>query len=85
MSIKFREFENRDIDFVYHCKNDENLSRLIVGEFKPISKSEAIQWVEGCKVLQLIALLSEIGITMMVLLGLRLFALCLNMRLKHLN
>ena len=49
MSIKFREFENRDIDFVYHCKNDENLSRLIVGEFKPISKSEAIQWVEGCK------------------------------------
>lgn len=49
MSIKFREFENRDIDFVYHCKMTKIFLGLIVGEFKPISKSEATNGLKDVK------------------------------------
>ena len=34
-TVAFRDFEERDIDFIYRCKNDENLNSMIVGEFKP--------------------------------------------------
>lgn len=47
-TVSFREFEERDIDFIYKCKNDEELNRLIVGQFKPFSYEDAKKWVHGC-------------------------------------
>jgi len=46
-SIGFRTFEERDVDFVYKCKNDEKLNSMIVGQFRPFSYQEAEQWVRG--------------------------------------
>lgn len=46
-SIGFRAFEERDVDFVYKCKNDEKLNSMIVGQFRPFSYLEAEQWVKG--------------------------------------
>lgn len=47
-AITLRDFEERDIDFIYRCKNDEKLNSMVVGEFRPISYEEAIKWVQGC-------------------------------------
>lgn len=47
-NIKFREFKEKDIDFVHKCKNDENLNKLTVGQFKPFSYNDAVDWVQGC-------------------------------------
>lgn len=47
-TVCFREFEERDIDFIYRCKNDEQLNRLIVGNYHPFTYDEAKKWVEGC-------------------------------------
>lgn len=47
-SVIFRNFEERDVDFIYKCKNDEKLNSMIVGEFKPFSYEDAINWVHGC-------------------------------------
>ena len=44
----FRDFEERDIDFIYECKNNEKLNSMIVGQSKPFSHSEAEKWVHGC-------------------------------------
>ena len=46
--MSFRDFEERDIDFIYKCKNDEKLNSLIVGEWRPFSYEQAKQWVCGC-------------------------------------
>ena len=47
-TVLFRDFEERDIDFVYKCKNDEKLNSLIVGEYHPFTYEEAVEWVHGC-------------------------------------
>lgn len=47
-AVTFRDFEERDIDFVHCCKNDEKLNSMIVGEFRPFSYEEAVKWVHGC-------------------------------------
>lgn len=47
-TVCFREFEERDIDFIYKCKNDEKLNSMIVGQWRPFSYEEAAQWVHGC-------------------------------------
>lgn len=47
-TVAFRDFEERDIDFIYRCKNDEKLNYMIVGEFKPFSYEDAEKWVHGC-------------------------------------
>ncbi len=47
-TVSFRDFEERDIDFIYKCKNDEKLNSMIVGEFHPLSYQEAVKWVHGC-------------------------------------
>lgn len=47
-AVLFRDFEERDVDFIYKCKNDEKLNSLIVGEFKPFSYEDAVKWVHGC-------------------------------------
>lgn len=47
-TVAFRPFEERDIEFVYNCKNNVSLNRLIVGDFKPFSLQDAEKWVHGC-------------------------------------
>jgi len=47
-TVCFRDLEERDVDFVYRCKNDEKLSSMIVGEYHPFSYEEAHNWVQGC-------------------------------------
>lgn len=47
-TVCFRDFEERDIDFIYKCKNDEKLNSMIVGHFKPFSYEDAEKWVHGC-------------------------------------
>lgn len=47
-TVSFRDFEERDIDFIYKCKNDEKLNSMIIGEFHPFSYEEARNWVLGC-------------------------------------
>lgn len=47
-TVIFREFEERDVDFIYRCKNDEELNKLIVGQFHPFTYQEAVDWVHGC-------------------------------------
>ena len=47
-TVTFRDFEERDIDFIYKCKNDEKLNSMIVGQFKPFSYDDAVKWVHGC-------------------------------------
>lgn len=47
-TVIFRDFEERDIDFIYKCKNDEQLNSMIVGHYRPFTYEEATQWVRGC-------------------------------------
>ena len=47
-SVTFRDFDEKDIDFIYKCKNNEKLNSLIVGQFRPFTYDEARRWVEGC-------------------------------------
>jgi len=47
-TVTFRDFEERDIDFIYKCKNDKKLNRLIVGGWHPFTYEEAVKWVHGC-------------------------------------
>lgn len=47
-TVLFRDFEERDIDFIYQCKNDEKLNSLVVGAFHPYTYEEAVKWVHGC-------------------------------------
>ena len=47
-TVAFRDFEERDIDFIYRCKNDEKLNSMIVGDFHPFSYEDAVKWVHGC-------------------------------------
>lgn len=46
--VCFRDFEERDIDFVYKCKNNEKLWEYTVGDFHKFSYEEAVEWVHGC-------------------------------------
>lgn len=47
-TVIFRDFEERDIDFVYRCKNDTELNSMIVGPYHPFTYKEAEDWVHGC-------------------------------------
>lgn len=47
-TVCFRDFEERDIDFIYKCKNDEKLNNMIVGQWHPFTYEEASKWVHGC-------------------------------------
>ena len=47
-TVCFRDFEERDIDFVYRCKNNEKLWEHTVGEFHEFSYAEAVEWVHAC-------------------------------------
>lgn len=47
-TVLFRDFEERDIDFIYRCKNDEKLDEKTTGHFHPFTYDEAAKWVHGC-------------------------------------
>lgn len=47
-TVLFRDFEERDIDFIFRCKNDEELNKMVVGQFHPFTYEEAVNWVQGC-------------------------------------
>ena len=47
-TVLLRDFEERDIDFIHHCKNDAKLNEMIVGKYHPFSYDEAVKWVHGC-------------------------------------
>ena len=47
-TIILRKFEERDVDFIYKCKNDENLNSMIVGSSRAFSYEDAVKWVRGC-------------------------------------
>ena len=47
-TVSFRDFEERDIDFIYKWKNDEQLNSMIVGQYHPFTYEEAVNWVHGC-------------------------------------
>ena len=47
-TVCFRDLEERDIDFIYKCKNDEKLNSMIVGQWHPFTYEEAAKWVHGC-------------------------------------
>lgn len=47
-TVLFRKFEERDIDFIYKCKNDEIINKMTVGRWHPFTYEEASQWVKNC-------------------------------------
>lgn len=47
-TVTFRDFEERDIEFIYKCKNDAELNSMIVGQYHPFTYEEAENWVHGC-------------------------------------
>lgn len=47
-SICLRDFEERDVDFIFRCKNDESLNEMIVGQSQKITYEDARRWVDGC-------------------------------------
>lgn len=47
-TVDFRPFEERDIDFIFNCKNDAELNKMVVGHWKPFSYEEASMWVKNC-------------------------------------
>ena len=47
-TVLFRDFEERDIDFVYQCKNNEKLNSMVVGKWSPFTREDAEKWVHGC-------------------------------------
>lgn len=47
-SVCFRDFEERDIDFIYRCKNDKKLNNMLVGDWHPFTYAESVKWVHGC-------------------------------------
>lgn len=47
-TVCLRSFDERDIDFIYKCKNDEKLNSMVVGNWKPLTYEESAQWVRNC-------------------------------------
>ena len=47
-SICLRDFEERDVDFIYKCKNDDSLNEMIVGQSPKFTNEDARKWVDGC-------------------------------------
>lgn len=45
--IIFRDFELRDVDFIYRVKNDRRVSETIVGDYTNFSYEDAVNWVRG--------------------------------------
>lgn len=48
-SVLFRDFEERDVDFVFKTKNNKTFFDLSVSEQNSFTYEDAIAWVQGCK------------------------------------
>lgn len=46
--VTLRSFEERDLDFVYRCKNDISLSELSINGYRPISYEDTAGWIDKC-------------------------------------
>lgn len=46
--IILRDFEERDIDFMYKAKNDPSINKNTVDDFKPYTYEETKEWVRKC-------------------------------------
>lgn len=46
--VTFRDFEIRDVDFIYKAKNDKRINADIVGTTQEFTYEDAISWVTGC-------------------------------------
>lgn len=46
-SVLLRDFEIRDVDFIYKCKSDEKLNQFVVGNFRKLTYEESVDWVKG--------------------------------------
>ncbi len=47
-TVAFRKFEERDIDFIYKCKNDLRVNLLTVGHDHGFTREQAETWVKNC-------------------------------------
>ncbi len=47
-TVIFRDFDESDIDSIFRWKNDEKLNSMIVGQWRPFTYEEAVNWVHGC-------------------------------------
>lgn len=47
-TVAFRDLEERDVDFIYACKNDEKINSMIVKQSQSFSYEDAVKWVHGC-------------------------------------
>lgn len=47
-TVCFRDFEERDVDFILKCKNDDELNRMVVGQSRKFTRQDAENWVKGC-------------------------------------
>lgn len=46
--IILRDFEERDVDFIYRSKNNRSINQYIVGDFIEYSYDDAVSWVKKC-------------------------------------
>lgn len=46
--VRFRDFEDRDVDFIYKAKNSRKIKRDIVKDIQEFTYEDAIKWVQGC-------------------------------------
>lgn len=46
--VIFRDFEERDVDFVFETKNNKDIFKLTVDAYRQFSYEEAVLWVKGC-------------------------------------
>lgn len=46
--IILRNFEDRDVEFVYRSKNTSEISQFVMGDYKEYSYEDAEKWVSGC-------------------------------------
>lgn len=47
--VIFRDFEDKDVDFVYNTKNNKDFFNLSIGESNTLTYNDAVSWVQGCK------------------------------------
>lgn len=47
--VSFRDFEDRDVDFVYKTKQSSKVNISVIGDYSNFTYEDAVKWVEGCK------------------------------------
>lgn len=47
--VSFRDFDDKDIDFIFKTKNQKSIYENTVSEYHEFSYEDAVQWMNGCK------------------------------------